>query len=196
MRLSSDAQRAFAQHQMVAQQIVETQSNNAGQPQMSSQLQQQPFLSPGSVQAMRCAKLLAYLMVEFEVPVVVRHAIRCARIFFFGLVDFEKMDLYQPREWSQMLSKMAGVEEQDKQVDAKSSPGQENQGEFEDELSSCCQNKFITATLKKIGERISNSQRVSDKGADSAPKESQSAESLKDLQPMPKLEGSSLVEDE
>jgi hypothetical protein len=37
---------------------------------------------------MRCAKLLAYLMIEFEVPVVVRHAIRCARIFFFGLVDF------------------------------------------------------------------------------------------------------------
>jgi hypothetical protein len=48
---------------------------------------------------MRCAKLLAYLMIEFEVPVVVRHAIRCARIFFFGLVDFEKLDLYHSEEW-------------------------------------------------------------------------------------------------
>jgi len=43
---------------------------------------------------MRCAKLLAYLMVEFEVPAIVRHAIRCAKIFFYGAVDFEKLDLY------------------------------------------------------------------------------------------------------
>lgn len=40
---------------------------------------------------MRCAKLLSYLMIEYEVPVVVRHAVRCARIFFFGLVDFHKL---------------------------------------------------------------------------------------------------------
>ena len=54
----------------------------------------QQLLSEGSEQAMRCAKLLAYLMVEYEVPVVVRQAIRCARIFFFGLVDFERLQLY------------------------------------------------------------------------------------------------------
>lgn len=197
MRLSSDSQRAFAQHQMVAQQIVETQSNNAGQQQTSNQIQQHSqFLSPGSVQAMRCAKLLAYLMIEFEVPVVVRHAIRCARIFFFGLVDFEKLELYQTGEWEQMLSKIAAPDEQDKQADANSSSIKENQDEFEGELSSCCQNKFILATLKKIGERISNSQQVLDKGADSMPQESQSVPSFGGAEAMPKPEGSSLVEDE
>jgi hypothetical protein len=84
---------------------------------------------------MRCAKLLAYLMIEFEVPVVVRHAIRCAKLFFFGLVDFEKLDLYQSEEWSQVLSKMTESEEQQEQVDPKSSS---NEVKLDSELSSCC----------------------------------------------------------
>ena len=84
---------------------------------------------------MRCAKLLAYLMIEFEVPVVVRHAIRCAKLFFFGLVDFEKLDLYQSEEWSQVLSKMTGSEEQQEEVDPKSSS---NEVKLDGELSSCC----------------------------------------------------------
>ena len=84
---------------------------------------------------MRCAKLLAYLMIEFEVPVVVRHAIRCAKLFFFGLVDFEKLDLYQSEEWSQVLSKMTGAEEQQEQADPKSSS---KEVKLDSELSSCC----------------------------------------------------------
>ena len=84
---------------------------------------------------MRCAKLLAYLMIEFEVPVVVRHAIRCAKLFFFGLVDFEKLDLYQSEEWSQVLSKMTGSDEQQEQVDPKSSS---NEVKLEGELGSSC----------------------------------------------------------
>ena len=84
---------------------------------------------------MRCAKLLAYLMIEFEVPVVVRHAIRCAKLFFFGLVDFEKLDLYQSEEWSQVLSKMTGAEEQQEQADPKSSS---KEAKLDSELSSCC----------------------------------------------------------
>jgi hypothetical protein len=74
-------------------------------------------------------------MIEFEVPVVVRHAIRCAKLFFFGLVDFEKLDLYQSEEWSQVLSKMTGSEEQQEQVDPKSSS---NEVKLESELGSCC----------------------------------------------------------
>jgi len=41
---------------------------------------------------MKCARLLSYLMTDFEVPVVVRQAIRCARLFFFGLVNFKNLN--------------------------------------------------------------------------------------------------------
>ena len=37
------------------------------------------------------AKLLAHLLIDFEVPAVVKAAVRCARPFFFGLVDFSKL---------------------------------------------------------------------------------------------------------
>jgi hypothetical protein len=60
---------------------------------------------------MRCAKLLAYLMIEFEVPVIVRHAIRCAKIFFFGLVDFRKLELYQGAELQKIMSLVTDQEE-------------------------------------------------------------------------------------
>ena len=48
------------------------------------------------------------MMTEFEVPVVVRHAIRCAKIFFFGLVDFKKLDLYQREDLVNLQSAVAG----------------------------------------------------------------------------------------
>ena len=53
------------------------------------------FLAQGRTHVMRCAKLLSYLMIEYEVPMVVRHAVRCARLFFFGLVDFHKLEPYR-----------------------------------------------------------------------------------------------------
>mmetsp|Transcript_28541 Transcript_28541/g.43147 ORF Transcript_28541/g.43147 Transcript_28541/m.43147 type:complete len:160 (+) Transcript_28541:7577-8056(+) len=81
---------------------------------------------------MRCARLLSYLMVEFQVPLVVRHAIRCAKIFFFGLVNFENLKLY----------------------DKFGMPTTQEMKE-ESALSSCVANKFILHALKKIGVRIS-----------------------------------------
>lgn len=145
---------------------------------------------------MRCAKLLAYLMIELEVPVVVRHAIRCARIFFFGLVDFEKLDLYQAGDWGKVLSKMAEPEEEQEQVEPKSSLTESNQEKVDTELSSCCQNNFILATLKKIGERISNSQKELDRSDGPTQEEAKSAELPKEQEPIDKPEASSLVEEE
>ena len=95
-----------------------------------------------------------------------------------------------------MLSKIIASEEQEKQADVQSSSIKENQDEFDGELSGCCQNKFILATLKKIGERISNSQQLHDEDADSMPQQSQNAQSLSGAEAVAKPEGSSLVEDE
>jgi hypothetical protein len=50
-------------------------------------------------------------MIEFEVPVIVRHAIRCAKIFFFGLVDFRKLELYQGAELQKIMSLVTDQEE-------------------------------------------------------------------------------------
>jgi hypothetical protein len=111
-------------------------------------------LSEGGTQVMRCAKLLAYLMIEFEVPVVVRHAIRCARIFFFGLVDFHKLDLYQEKEVQEIISAMTRKEGQ---IETITGTNTEGNSSIEGELEHCCKNKFILATLKKIGQRISES---------------------------------------
>ena len=85
MRISSDANRAMMQHQQSLSQLG-SRSHAHGPGEFESR-----FLTQGGVQVMRCAKLLSYLMIEYEVPVIVRHAVRCARLFFFGLVDFHKL---------------------------------------------------------------------------------------------------------
>jgi hypothetical protein len=87
-------------------------------------------------------------MIEYQVPVLVRQAIRCAKIFFFGLVDFEKLDLYEAKEIGFTLSRLSSSHQ-----DVGSSDG------IYGELRNCCKNKFILASLKNIGQRISISQK-------------------------------------
>jgi hypothetical protein len=159
MRLSSDAQRAHARHQLAGQPPLETLSSSAAQPAPAHQaLPQSRFLADGGVQATRCARLLAYLMVEFEVPVIVRHAVRCARIFFFGVVDFEKLDLYSAAGASQALHADGGQGSSAAPEDG-GSPAQEPARRAESTLSGCCRNQFLVAALRAIGERISHADR-------------------------------------
>ena len=103
----------------------------------------------------RCARLLAYLMTEFEMPVVVRHSIRCARIFFFGLVDFHKLDLYQCEDVRRLDTAVAEGEDR---INASGGAKAEERPDSTSQLKDCCENKFILASFKKIGQRISNSQ--------------------------------------
>jgi hypothetical protein len=91
---------------------------------------------------MRCAKLLAYLIMEFEVPVLVRQAIRCARIFFFGLVDFKKLDLYKPGEFDQVLDKIGLVNNKQNEEAALTSKDGKALG-----LGASCSNQFMLKTL-------------------------------------------------
>ena len=60
---------------------------------------------------MRMARLLTYLLVDFEVPSVVKQAVRCARPFFFGLVDFAKLTPYEasPTQSSALLPATNGI---------------------------------------------------------------------------------------
>jgi hypothetical protein len=149
MRLSSEAERAQARLSAVPQQAVDTLSSNALR---SGALPPQArFLAEGSTEAMRCAKLLAYLMVEFEVPVVVRHAVRCARVFFFGAVDFEKLELCSAEQLQSLLAKKE-AEKPNEEAPAR------KLGRQPSELEGACQNHFLVATLRKIGERISNTE--------------------------------------
>ena len=53
---------------------------------------------------MRMARLLAHLLIDFEVPAVVKAAVRCARPFFFGLVDFSKLVPYKTQSEGQITS--------------------------------------------------------------------------------------------
>ena len=82
---------------------------------------------------MRCARLLSYLMIEFEVPIVVKQAIKCARIFFFGLVDFSKLDLSFTEELKNALESQ----------------------ESNSELLKTIKNEFIANSLQRIGSRVS-----------------------------------------
>ena len=77
-------------------------------------------------------------MIEFEVPVIVRHAIRCARIFFFGLVDFEKLDLYHGKELDRTLAKINDQNEQHDQIESKSSLIGDHNGQLDGDLGNCC----------------------------------------------------------
>lgn len=100
---------------------------------------------------MRCAKLLSYLMIEYEVPVIVRHAVRCARLFFFGLVDFHKL---VPFRLSSLKitegEKEDGQKNSDQQVAIRKS---EKVG-----LSSSSPNQFLVELLRKIGQRVAGAQ--------------------------------------
>ena len=100
---------------------------------------------------MRCAKLLSYLMIEYEAPVIVRQAIRCARIFFFNLVDFEKLQFYQKHQVREMFNQLQIDAEPPNQIGLKKCD-QNHEGD----LYNCVSNKFILKILKKIGHRISN----------------------------------------
>lgn len=83
MRICSETQR-----QQKEVEAAETMSQNA----LSLQSRRaSTFLQEGSPNVMRMAKLLAHLLIDFEVPAVVKAAVRCARPFFFGLVDFSKL---------------------------------------------------------------------------------------------------------
>ena len=92
---------------------------------------------------MRCAKLLSFLMIESEKPIIVRQAIRCAKVFFFNLVDFDQLQFYD-KDKIKSISKTP--------LEFEETCDEDHTGE----LDSCCQNKFIVAILKKLGHRISN----------------------------------------
>ena len=62
------------------------------------------FLQEGSKNVMRMAKLLSHLLIDFEVPAVVKAAVRCARPFFFGLVDFSKLQPYNMKSDGKVTS--------------------------------------------------------------------------------------------
>ena len=131
MRISLDAETAHAKYQFATQYAAETQSTGAAARSSAPSAFQRPLLLvEGSQQAMRCAHLLAYLMLEFEVPVIVRHAMRCASIFLSGAVDFEKLEL-------------RGFEAP--------STAQEPGASGADELRSSCPNQFLLGALTKIG---------------------------------------------
>lgn len=109
MRISSDAELAQAKFHFAASLAAETQSSGAAPRQFSGPALERPmFLAEGSVQAMRCARLLAFLMLEYEVPIIVRHAIRCAQIFFRGAVDFERLELGSPSSGVRPTAPSAG----------------------------------------------------------------------------------------
>lgn len=100
---------------------------------------------------MRCAKLLSYLMIEYEVPVIVRHAVRCARLFFFGLVDFHKLVPFRLSS-----PKITEAEKEDGQKDSGQQVAirkSERAG-----LSSSCPNQFLVELLRKIGQRVAGAQ--------------------------------------
>ena len=159
MRVAADAQRAHARHALATQPPAEAWGGTAAQPPLPGQvLQQSRFLVDGSVQATRCAKLLAYLMVEFEVPVIVRHAIRCARLFFFGAVDFEKLQPYAGAEGARALLRPRAQGPRAEPATGSSlapEAARSEAGRPESELRGCCANQFLVAALTKIGERIS-----------------------------------------
>lgn len=131
-------------------------------------------------------------MTEFEVPVVVRHSIRCARIFFFGLVDFHKLDLYECGDVKKLQTALADGRDH---IDASSATNTKERPESLSQLKDCCENKFILTSFKKIGQRISNSQKqlesaaLNQEEAESEPKADNSEASA---QPEP----SSLIQEE
>ena len=107
---------------------------------------------------MRCARLLAYLMMEFEVPVITRHAMRCANIFISGAIDFQKLKLYP----SSLVSDLS------KEIDLN------------------CNNKFLLASLRKIGNSILGNQKQQEPKAkvkQIEPKSAETAAEESEVQP-------------
>eukprot|EP00347_Sterkiella_histriomuscorum_P020695 403336831 len=90
------------------------------------------FLSEGSDKVMRCAQILAFLMHNTEIPIVMRQTIKCAKLFF-KFVDFKKLKLHYS-----LSNDNESKETIDTSTDKES------------------QNQFLIDTLKKIGQRISN----------------------------------------
>lgn len=157
MRISSAANRALAEHQMAFQQAVGASTGKVGAGAFADANRPSQFLSEGSVHVMRCAKLLAYLMVEYEVPVVVRHAVRCARIFFFGLVDFHKLVPFKLSTDRLSPQQVVVDDTEGDQIDTGKVAAARDETSADD-LASSCPNRFLVEMLRKIGQRVSGSQ--------------------------------------
>jgi hypothetical protein len=96
MRLSLDTQRSQEAHQAAATALTDgAASSRYGGALSARSARPSEFLTEGSGMVMRMARLLTYLLVDFEVPAVVKQAVRSARPFFFGLVDFSKLTPYE-----------------------------------------------------------------------------------------------------